>query len=566
MVNRSAYDEMIDKMGEVYSHHKGLNFEASLNQIKALRDKFDIKLMLVGHFSAGKSSLLNMLVGRPDFLKEAQEPQTAIATELVYDETEKAYAYDTAGNKTEIEFGQECSVQDYDHLEYRICSGNLNKIGDFTIVDTPGFDAGIEAHAKALANYIGIGSAYLVVVDQEKGGIDETTLEFIQEISNYTKQIAILINKCDKITTDVAENIAESARFTLATHGFNYKVYTVSKRDADIASKLIEIISEFNAQAAFDKEMVKRLISELINAEKLLSVVQKKIYLDTFDLDTDIVAYTRLEEQLANTFETKKEEAKEELDNTVQEVTDRVRSILIARAESVVEALLSGNQVAAEAIILETVRPIMLSTMKDISIRQIDSVTDSLDFTGLINKGEGVDLSSVAVNIANNIKDMIVEGTFETKDIEKHNKDKKNQTLYHVITGIAAIATDIIAPWLEVIIILLPDLVNLLQGMFGETDVELAKRRFINNVVPQIMNKMYPQIKQNVETTTKMVLDEYENLLTEKLEGIKASIKDAQQKKEEKVQEYEQYKVNIVNDITLIKNMINELGGMVDGH
>lgn len=560
MVNRSAYDEMIDKIGEVYSHHKGLNFEASLNQIKALRDKFDIKLMLVGHFSAGKSSLLNMLVGRPDFLKEAQEPQTAIATELVYDETEKAYAYDTAGNKTEIEFGQECSVQDYNHLEYRICSGNLNKIGDFTIVDTPGFDAGIEAHAKALANYIGIGSAYLVVVDQEKGGIDETTLEFIQEISNYTKQIAILINKCDKITTDVAENIAESARFTLATHGFNYKVYTVSKRDADIASKLIEIISEFNAQAAFDKEMVKRLISELINAEKLLSVVQKKIYLDTFDLDTDIVAYTRLEEQLANTFETKKEEAKEELDNTVQEVTDRVRSILIARAESVVEALLSGNQVAAEAIMLETVRPIMLSTMKDISIRQIDSVTDSLDFTGLINKGEGVDLSSVAVNIANNIKDMIVEGTFETKDIEKHNKDKKNQTLYHVITGIAAIATDIIAPWLEVIIILLPDLVNLLQGMFGETDAELAKRRFINNVVPQIMNKMYPQIKQNVETTTKMVLDEYENLLTEKLEGIKASIKDAQQKKEEKVQEYEQYKVNIVNDITLIKNMINELG------
>lgn len=560
MVNRSAYDEMIDKMGEVYSHHKGLNFEASLNQIKALRDKFDIKLMLVGHFSAGKSSLLNMLVGRPDFLKEAQEPQTAIATELVYDETEKAYAYDTAGNKTEIEFGQECSVQDYDHLEYRICSGNLNKIGDFTIVDTPGFDAGIEAHAKALANYIGIGSAYLVVVDQEKGGIDETTLEFIQEISNYTKQIAILINKCDKITTDVAENIAESARFTLATHGFNYKVYTVSKRDADIASKLIEIISEFNAQAAFDKEMVKRLISELINAEKLLSVVQKKIYLDTFDLDTDIVAYTRLEEQLANTFETKKEEAKEELDNTVQEVTDRVRSILITRAESVVEALLSGNQVAAEAIILETVRPIMLSTMKDISIRQIDSVTDSLDFTGLINKGEGVELSSVAVNIANNIKDMIVEGTFETKGIEKHNKDKKNQTLYHVITGIAAIATDIIAPWLEVIIILLPDLVNLLQGIFGETDAELAKRKFINNVVPQIMNKMYPQIKQNVETTTKMVLDEYENLLTEKLEGIKASIKDAQQKKEEKVQEYEQYKVNIVNDITLIKNMINELG------
>ena len=560
MVNRSTFDEMIDKMGKVYSHHKGLNFEISLKQIKNLKDKFDIKLMVVGHFSAGKSSLINMLIGRPEFLKEAQEPQTAIATELVYDETEMAYAYDTSGNKTEIEFEQECSIQNYDHLEYRICSENLNKIGDFTIVDTPGFDAGIEAHAKALANYIGIGSAYLVVVDQEKGGIDNTTLEFIQEISNYSKQIAILINKCDKITIDMAESIADSAKFTLSTHGLNYKVYTVSKRDENIASNLIEIISEFNAQEAFDKQMEKRLLTELINAEKILSVLQKKIYLDTFDLDADITAYTRLEEQLVNTFETKKEDTKEELDNTVLEVTDKVRSVLIARAESVVEALLSGNQAAAEAIILETVRPIMISTMKDISIRQIDSVTESLDFTGLINEGEVVDLSSVAVNIANNIKNMIVEGTFETKGIEKDNKGNKNQTLYHVITGITAIATDIIAPWIEVVIILLPDIVNLLQRMFGETDAELAKHRFINNVVPQIMNKMYPQIKQNVDITTKMVLDEYEKLLAEKLESIKVSIKDAQQKKKEKVQEYEQYKVNVINDIVLIKNMIDELG------
>ena len=114
------------------------------------------------------------------------------------------------------------------------------------------------------------------------------------------------------------------------------------------------------------------------------------------------------------------------------------------------------------------------------------------------------------------------------------------------------------------IIILLPDVVNLLQGLFGETDAELAKHRFVNNVIPQIMNKMYPQIKQNVDTTTKMVLDEYEKLLTEKLGNIKVSLKEAQQKKKDKVQEYEQYKVDIVNDITLIENMLDELGRMVN--
>lgn len=560
MINRNVYDETINKLQKISEHHEKLDFGSLVQQVKEIRDKFDIKLMVVGHFSGGKSSLLNMLIGRPNFLKEAQEPQTAIATELIYDEKEVAYAYDEFGNREVIDSQKEYSSKDYNHLEYRIHSENLGKISDFTIVDTPGFDAGIETHAKALANYIGIGSAYLVVIDQEKGGIDETTLEFINEISNYSSQIAVLINKCDKIIENIAMNIAESAKFTLEMHGYNYKVYTVSKRDADIAEKLVGIISLFNAQAAFDKVMTKHLKSELISSEKVLSVVQKKIFLDTFDLDADISAYMRLEEQLLSTFETKKEENKEELENTVQEVTNKIRSALITSADSVVEALLSGNQVAAEAIILETVRPIMLSTMKDISIRQIDEVTDSLDFTGLINESEGIDLSAVAINIANSIKALMEEGSFETKNVKQKDSDSKNKNVYRVITGTLAVFTDVVAPWLEVIIILLPDIVNLLNGMFGESDNQLAKRRYINNVIPQIINKMYPQIKQNVENTTKIVLDEYEKLLTEKIEGIKKSITDAQNKKKQKLLEFEEYKTIIAEDIAMIKNMIGELG------
>ena len=103
MINRNVYDETIDKLKEVYSHHDGFDFEDSLNQITDMRNNFDIKLMFVGHFSAGKSSLINMLIGKPDFLQEAQEPQTAIATELIFDENESAYAFDENGQATSIE-------------------------------------------------------------------------------------------------------------------------------------------------------------------------------------------------------------------------------------------------------------------------------------------------------------------------------------------------------------------------------------------------------------------------------------------------------------------------------
>lgn len=559
MVNRNVYNEIIEKMNGIYSHHEGFDLENSLNQIVAIRDTFDIKLMVVGHFSAGKSSLLNMLIGKPGFLKEAQEPQTAIATELKYDKNESALAVDLHGNMEKINQQQVYTPQNYNHLEYRIDSPTLEQIGDFTIVDTPGFDAGIEAHAKALSNYIGTGSAYLVIIDQEKGGIDETTLDFIQEISNYSSQIAILINKCDKITAETAEDIAEAARFTLITHGFNYKVYTVSKRDVDIADKLVSIISSFKAQAAFNNVMTRHLRAELLSSEKTLSAIQKRVFLDTFDLDTDIAMYSRIEERLKETFERKRKEAEETLDSTVQEATNRVRSALIEKSDSIAEALLSGNQVAAEAIIVETVRPIMLVTMKDISFRQIDNVTDSLDFTGLVNETEKTDLADIAVSLAESVKNLIEEGTFGIKSTEGTTKLKKGKDIYHVITGIAAIATDVIAPWLEIVIILLPDVISLLQGAFAESDSQLAKRRFVNNVIPQIINKMYPQMKQNIESTTKLILDEYEKAFTEKIENIKKSITDAQNKKEKKIQEFEDYKTIISDDSVIIKKLLSEL-------
>lgn len=559
MVNRNAYDETIEKMKEIITHHSGEDLVSGISRIKDIKENFDIKLMFVGHFSAGKSSLLNNLMGRPEFLKEAQEPQTAIATELIYDKEEAAFAYDFNGAKEVYSPSKEYTPNQYNHLEYRLNVPILKEIEDFTIVDTPGFDAGIEAHAKALSNYIGVGSAYIVVIDQEKGGIDQTTLEFIQEISNYSYQIAILINKCDKITPEAAESIAESARFTLTTHGLPYKVYTISKKDSNVSNKLISIISEFNAQMAFDRVLTRQIKAELINIEKVLSVTKKKIFLDTFDLDVDIASYTRLEEQLIGTFEKKREEADKELDNTVEKVANRIKSALISRADSVAEALLSGNQLAAEAIIVETIRPIMLATMKDISVRQIDYVTDALDFTGLVNESESIDLTDIAVNLAENLKGLIEQGIFDTKTVSDIESADKKKNVYRAIMGVAAITTDFIAPWLEVVIILLPDIVKLFHSMFGENNTELAKRRFVNNVVPQIINKIYPQVRQNVETTTRLVLDEYKRMISEKIETIKNNITEAQNKKNQKIEDFEKYKETISDDFDAVKKLLVEL-------
>ena len=85
MVDRKKFDHALAMRQQLEAHYPGRNFQDAFQLSEELRDHFEIKLLVVGHFSAGKSALLNALLQRPAFLKEAQQPQTALATELVYD-------------------------------------------------------------------------------------------------------------------------------------------------------------------------------------------------------------------------------------------------------------------------------------------------------------------------------------------------------------------------------------------------------------------------------------------------------------------------------------------------
>lgn len=559
MLDRSIYDQIIINIREISTHHSQEDFEQNLKNIIDIRDNFNIKLIVVGHFSAGKSSLLNGLLEKTNFLKEAQEPTTAIATELIYDENESAFAYDLNGKREVICIDKKYLPDKYNHLEYKLDIASLKKVSDFTIVDTPGLDSGIEAHSKALNNYIGFGSAYLLVIDQEKGGISQTELQFIQEISNYSKHIAVLINKCDKVSIDVSKSIVNSARQTLEINNFPYKVYTISKKDKNISEKLISIISDFDVQVIFRDILSKQIKAELINIEKVLSITKNKIYLDTFDLDSDIALYNRLEKRLYSTFDTKKKEAKEELDNIVQDVMCELENTLLSSTEYISDALRSENQIAIETIIIEIIRPVMLSTMKNISSKEVDNITNAIDFTGLVKKSEEVALSDIRNNIASNLKDIFEQGIFNKKLVRESEESYKNNNIYRTVMGIGAIATDIVAPWIEVAVILLPDILTLFQSIFGESEVKVVERRFRNVIVPQILNKIYPQVKQNVELTINVVLEEYEKVFNDKLITIKNNITKACNNKQQKIEEFERYKMIISEDIRNVERMLIEL-------
>ena len=87
----------------------------------------------------------------------------------------------------------------------------------------------------------------------------------------------------------------------------------------------------------------------------------------------------------------------------------------------------------------------------------------------------------------------------------------------------------------------------------------ISKEQLHQDAIPQIMNKIYPEIKNNIESSTTTILNEYERMLTEKLESLKGSVIDAEQKKKEKTEDFIKYKEIIKEDLSILDNFIKEL-------
>ncbi|MFG5919740.1 dynamin family protein [Sneathia vaginalis] len=554
MLNRNKFNEVINFMDEINKKNKELKMDSEISEIKQFRDNFDIKLIVIGHFSSGKSSLINGLLNRPEFLREAQAPETAIATEINYGTDEKIFAYTDDGNKVTVDNVDNFMPDKYKNLEYIVNSEELKKIDSFTLVDTPGFDSGIEAHAKALSQYIGKGSAYLVVVDQEKGTIDKVTLDFILEISNYTKQIAVLINKCDKILPSEAESIANSARETLERYNLNYKVYTVSKKDEDISDKLISIISEFNPQEVFD-ERIKNLIKlSLSNSENILLLNKKNMYLNTYEIDNEIKKYEQSHEELKYTFDRKRQDISDNLSSTVDKVISDIQTGLVANSEVITNTILNGDIERVNTIVTETIRPILLSSIKNITNDKINDITNSLKISEF-RLSDTKEISQLSSNIASKLSSIISQGDFG----KSKNSLIKNSEKYRVATTILGVSTNIIAPWMEVVIIFLPEIINFVGTLFGEKKEDQIKNKFTNTIVPQILSKIRGQIEENVMNTNMQIINEYEKMMNEKIEIIKNSIIELKDKKEEKIGEFKDNQKKLEEEILNIQKNLKEV-------
>ena len=113
-------NELKNNMEQTLVIAEKYEFKALNDEIKCLFSEiedFKLKVIFVGSFSAGKSALINSMLGR-ELLEEGQRPETAIASELVYSDEEhiEAIKDNECMDKFLFEESNDIDIDKYDYL------------------------------------------------------------------------------------------------------------------------------------------------------------------------------------------------------------------------------------------------------------------------------------------------------------------------------------------------------------------------------------------------------------------------------------------------------------------
>lgn len=563
MIDKSKNEERLLVLKEIAEKYNLIDIIDKLNCFEILNRDYCAHILVVGSFSAGKSALLNKYIGK-SVLEESQAPETAFATELKFSENERLVAEYIDGTKIEnLDFN--VLKSDADKISNLICyvnSENIKLHPDYIMVDTPGFDSGVERHNKALIKYIPQGTAYILVIDSDKGTLSESTLNFLKEVNCYSNDIGIIINKCDKKIPTEVEKVKNHIKNMLLAHtGFDYPIITTSIHDLDILEKLNELVESFDVNYLYDKNVTSELvyIKELI--EDSLVIIQDNESCDLSELDNEINLREKAKTELINSIDSKKAKIKSEIrGNMKNKIISLVRNGLTNQADY----LATGALISAESLqqrVIEIVRPILITEVEEYSEVAIDAFVNKLEVSLLKSFDEELDLEQIIKSVYEKIKGIIDSGRFNisNRSIFELDSNKKfnsmSAKLYKTISTAIAISTNVLAPIIELLIVFLPDLVNLFKSIVSDSREEKAKKIILNEIIPQIIAKLHNELDVPLQDVEEAAINGVVLTIQELIDTENNALAILKSKKQEKIDSYDNKVLNIQKDIELIKGI-----------
>ena len=226
-------------------------FDATADDLQTLRDAAAtldemFLLVVVGEFNAGKSAVINALVGET-VAEEGITPTTTTVTVLRYGETRGARA--TAAHVVEK-------------------THPASFLRTISIVDTPGTNAIIRRHEEITERFAPRADLVLFVTSADRP-FTESERAFMERLRGWGKSVVVVLNKTDLLTgaaqvDQLVSFIRDNARTLL---GFDPQVIPVSARLALQAQSIENAATRAELLRVSGFEALRRYVFETLDEE-----------------------------------------------------------------------------------------------------------------------------------------------------------------------------------------------------------------------------------------------------------------------------------------------------------
>ena len=522
--------------------------EGHCESLKSDMNDFSLKVLFVGGFSAGKSAIINSFLKR-DLLQEGQRPETAIASELVYDNTEYIEAVGTNHLKRfNIDEADKINIDEYNHLVWHINCENLNMLKDTSIVDMPGFNSGVKEHNKAILQYSQKGNAYVFVIDCEDGVIKQNMKNFIDEIKNYDDNLGIVITKTDLKLPDDVEKIKKRIKSDAdLLFGKDVPIITTSKFDDNAQDKIEKIISLFDKDKIFGHQFSPKIYDIGLRCIDSMEIYKKSINLNLSQFDDEISKREKSKIEITNKFNKEKSRLERNFKNNVApSIIADVENALNNNTDTLARALSSGEK-NFSVCLNNILRPILVTSTEKNVQNSFDKFISDIDISDM-------DVDDSLKEISSDLLEKYKESGTKIDEIYKTGGNFNGA--YKTITTALSVIYNLISPLLELVIIFLPDILKVFSK---ENKQEKLKNKVSEQIIPDIISRLQPEIEKSLVEIKEDLIEkaqvEFSNMIDLETEALKI----AKANKEKATQEFKEKVDNIDSDITEVRDILNKI-------
>lgn len=516
----NTIDKYVQLTDDSYKISSPLLLDTALEQvssernslISSLKDSGSIKVPIVGDFSAGKSSLLNEYIGQDETLPVDITPETAVAYELYYGINEFVELY-REGNKIEerpIKEIKQLATRPGDIAKVHLNSSKIRdlEIRGITLVDMPGIDSGIKEHNDAILNYINKGTIFILCVDSASGGLRQSTLSFMSELSKYNLKPAVIITKTDKKPTSEITGIVDYISFqSRKAIGSETYVGTVSAHNHDIKA-FEEYINTLNVEEIIKEKFASRI--DLFLSKQISSLeAQAKIYNSKIDDAESQIAALEAEKQKASQ-SINNAQVGDTPDKSTQDVLDLVNATLKVHSQEIAQmAIDKEDSNAINARILNYIRPVIILAFKEEGQQYASAMNTVVDQVSTALQDNLTIDGNIFDNLVDSFREDIVGGIGIAAD---------------VLIAMPNVFAKALGWVLQFLGDKVPDLIKWFLGKSNEDILMDATNKVETSVIPQIIDRLRPDILQQITEQQKRIRENISTSIVSSIGNLQDSV------------------------------------------